>query len=571
MIQEKCDSDVDGPNTRPDQKVVGCKPNSGVDREMHRFEAISAWLDSLEEMPGVNEENIRVALVPFSGGFHARPRDSENHNLYKFRTLSQTRDRLSDLRAEQEEEQRILEAVEQGGTASPPDAEFMGTTAPRFTLDYMYNVLEEEMLDLREQEKLSSTPFQIIYLSDGVFKPIKEHWNKVWEMSGCNRNSQYELCYDLRRDFRNKIGDVEENTFEKTVGSFKSLLKLSRKYEEAVLSLRFVKIHPDRIPADDLNGFDSVKRNLYDEVKSSLEEEFEGIEIYNLVSGEPPFSLFGAKGITTYKIDSFYIMNLSYYVDDFGRSVADGDGDGLPDNVEVEKSYDPQQARTNGICLDIITEQYGCKLIGCDPLRDDDADGLNSCEEISVGSNKLKKDSDGDGILDAHEVLRGLSPVEDDRGRVSSPDGFTDHQHFLSGTVTTTDVRTVNTSQLIEHYIETVGEEKVLDNLGEEVFMSRYLIDISNVPVGPLLASETTPQFFKEEGVPWPMEYYPLGVKHGEDVNQVVYVIRYRSHQDPDDLYWWIYREDVKWSNGAFSTPLTFKIEKFHQLPGDPD
>ncbi len=546
MIQGKCPSDLDGSASRPDNKVEGCKPEPGIDPDLHRYDAINEWLDELAAAPTTKPDDILIALVPFSGGKHKRPRKEENASLYNFRSIADTRVRLEQLRQEQIREMTLM-IKESPMTKSPPEATYMGTTAPRSTLEYMYPIINKEMADLEKSELLAFTPFHIVYVSDGVFKPLKDHWDKVWKFSGCDKNSSFQLCYDLRRDFRNEIGDVDENTFDNTVVSFKKFLDLRKNFADSSLDLRFVKIHPDRVSADDMNpGGSSVNfRNLFDEIKQSLEDAATEIKIYSQFDGHRPFSILGGASIKTYKIEKFYLVNLNRYVDDFGRSQVDSDGDGLSDDEEVQLGTAPDNPRTNGVCLDVITSLYGCKQFGCDTKRDDDGDGLNACEEVALSSRNDDIDSDDDGILDSHEALRRLSPLKDERRSFSAPDKESAYTHFLRGVSILADLNKIAKEATIHFSLDEISFVSTLDNFKQPVLVTEYDVLIDNIPMGRSLAINSTPDFVDRVGASRKPELYPLATSHGTDENQVVYVVFVRALQDPEDTYWLLYRENV--------------------------
>lgn len=50
--------------------------------------------------------------------------------------------------------------------------------------------------------------------------------------------------------------------------------------------------------------------------------------------------------------------------------------------------------------------------LGCDDSSDADGDGLNDCEEESLGSDPAKDDTDGDGLTDLEEVDCGTSALD---------------------------------------------------------------------------------------------------------------------------------------------------------------
>ena len=100
----------------------------------------------------------------------------------------------------------------------------------------------------------------------------------------------------------------------------------------------------------------------------------------------------------------------------------DDDNDNLATSLEIKIKTNPLEKDSDGDGIDDATEvgsnpsapidTDGDKLI--DALdTDDDNDGLESIDELSIGSNHLKADSDGDGINDAEEVGEATSQPKD--------------------------------------------------------------------------------------------------------------------------------------------------------------
>ena len=113
-------------------------------------------------------------------------------------------------------------------------------------------------------------------------------------------------------------------------------------------------------------------------------------------------------------------------------SFADGDGDGVPDDVEVLLALDPNNPDTDRDGIRDGQEDFdndglnnaGEIFLGTNPTNrdsdsdgiadgneDEDLDGLNNGAEAIAGSDPFKIDTDGDGLDDATEVATGTSPL----------------------------------------------------------------------------------------------------------------------------------------------------------------
>ena len=106
-------------------------------------------------------------------------------------------------------------------------------------------------------------------------------------------------------------------------------------------------------------------------------------------------------------------------------SKADTDGDGLNDGYETAYdgnagAYNPYHPTTNPGGGDLAATR-----------TDTDLDGVSDFDEIRVrGTNPLRADTDGDGLLDGQEVLLGTDPLDPD----TDDDGMSDGMEFLQST-----------------------------------------------------------------------------------------------------------------------------------------
>lgn len=92
----------------------------------------------------------------------------------------------------------------------------------------------------------------------------------------------------------------------------------------------------------------------------------------------------------------------------------DTDGDGIPDQFEIDNGLDPNNPADGGGDLD------GDGLTNVEEFRrgtglrnpDTDGDGLTDGNEVSRGTSPLLVDTDGDGVRDGLEVQTGSNPLD---------------------------------------------------------------------------------------------------------------------------------------------------------------
>ena len=167
--------------------------------------------------------------------------------------------------------------------------------------------------------------------------------------------------------------------------------------------------------------------------------------------------------------------------------LVDTDRDGIADDDEISEGTSPFQWDSDGDgCSDLLEKrlQFDPAEADCGcipPVTDDDRDGLNSCEELWLGTARDIYDSDKDGIPDGLEFTQGLNPLGDDRLDDLDFDGIRNGDEVQRHTNTEADDPLV---QEYWSYNYSIVERGVNDE-------SRrcYDFSVSNVQFRPLLRS----------------------------------------------------------------------------------
>lgn len=148
--------------------------------------------------------------------------------------------------------------------------------------------------------------------------------------------------------------------------------------------------------------------------------------------------------------------------------------------------------RTDGMCLDSIKNRFSncIRPPSCDPAIDADGDGLNQCEEITLGTNDRDPDSDRDGILDGAEVLFGFSPLTNDRDLVSPIDHQSNFDHFVKGAPPLVNLLEVPKVDLIDLSTQLFDYKDISTLNGSTYRSPGYHIVLKNIPIKSGIANE---------------------------------------------------------------------------------
>lgn len=242
------------------------------------------------------------------------------------------------------------------------------------------------------------------------------------------------------------LGDVEERTLQDEV----SVSDYSRYFlrMRQILSSEAVTITdaPQSLVATHVPGFEvgssgkaSFFRNRLDWVDRSNVEI--GFAIERSESGDLWLPL-GTTGPDTilwkdenigggtsyrYRIRALFPSGaVSAFTEQIGNPVqtlADSDGDGIPDIYELGEAYtgtpntyptDPNNPSTGGSGIpDGWLLGWGINPLTADPNSDEDEDGLSLIEEYEAGTNPNNPDTDGDGVIDGEDgwaLIQELAP-----------------------------------------------------------------------------------------------------------------------------------------------------------------
>lgn len=232
-----------------------------------------------------------------------------------------------------------------------------------------------------------------------------------------------------------------------------------------------------------------------------------------------------------------YLQNLTPTQN--GSFIKDSDGDGLADIQE--DSHKRLIARSDNKCLDLIVKKYGsCVDIGCSFDVDADGDGLNQCEEKTLGTDDLLADTDGDSIIDSIELLFGLNPIEDDKKIFMTNDQLSNYDKFVRGFLPSVPSHQINTENSIQMQTALVGSVERLNQLNMSISVPEYKVEITNLPL------------------------IDLDPNSNQKANHFLVVVRIDDLKDPNRHVWMTKKFQI---SSPFE-PIIVDLSKFENLGG---
>lgn len=329
--------------------------------------------------------------------------------------------------------------------------------------------------------------------------------------SACQSSS---CRYSFGQDgFKNKIteywGDWTLNRHAEIIGKIKASINIFKtQFPSSYLKLSFMRIDSEKPEYSTQAGELVPELNWIEKSKEYFINTHKFFVIKSL--DETPVLFSDIQDNNKYNISQVYLYLKNARSQINGNYSADSDGDGIEDRLEAGSALTD---RTNGSCLDSIKKKYSeCITVGCNTAIDMDKDGLNQCEEKTIGTDDFSPDSDGDFIIDIAEILYGLNPTQDDRKVRFNTDGFTNFEHFIKGFPPKVNLRSVKDENQIKIKTELIDTKVVVDEKGNTATIPSYQIQVENVPYVDLI---------------------------NERSNQVIVILKIDNFSNPDDSIWY--------------------------------
>lgn len=397
---------------------------------------------------------------------------------------------------------------------------------------------------------------------------------------GCPRHCIYALgagfndldqCGDANNTIavmRESWGNEQGNTPLDVIRALNQIRTLLRQNSEAHFNFHFLMSDLNRIGQNlDARPDSEVKANWILFARKAFKR---GSSHGIINSDQTPLDFFALGQVANaWHLKYLFAINTTARVDRYGQMAADSDSDGLYDYEDSS----PNKPRTNGICLDAIRVKNGCISPGpaneiCDPEVDQDGDGLNDCEEKTLGTDAYDFDTDNDGIPDGFEILFGLNPLQNDREQDWSGDGVSNFDQFAMGL--SPQVRVANISAGAKVAINMLFSGYQTTRIGNtDVSTAGYAIRIANLPIAnvagsnDLLAQYSTPQKLPAQRISPTM----VGGSHAQNFNRILIVGFVESETNPGMGYWIGKVETVGFGASAIPFDLGSLVEIFARDP----
>lgn len=195
-----------------------------------------------------------------------------------------------------------------------------------------------------------------------------------------------------------------------------------------------------------------------------------------ITTPQVPFELFyEVSRDQEYSLGVIYAYNRTYHLNSSGSLVTDS-----------------SSKRSDGVCLDSIKARFSecIQPPACDSAINADGDGLNQCEETTLGTNDTDPDSDGDGIADGAEILFGFNPLTNDRNLSSPIDHQSNFDHFVKGAPALVDLSQISKEKLIDMSTQLFDYKYITTTNGSSYRSLGYNVVLKNIPLKPNTENE---------------------------------------------------------------------------------
>lgn len=369
----------------------------------------------------------------------------------------------------------------------------------------------------------------------------------------------------LFNDIKTSWGQFESNTPSKIVRSINGLRAIFSENSEVQYQVHFFKIDKYKLNNPPPPAPNPVITNWLDLAKVSFTKN----TTHKLVtSASMDQTLFQSlQSSSSYKIRNFFVFNLNARVDKYGVFSVDSDGDGLFDRDDES----PSEARSNGICLDIIAENYGCLALSCSAKLDIDGDGLNECEERTMGTDSYDFDTDNDGLPDLIEIIYGSNPKKNSTLENSNPqsDSQSDFNAVFYGLHPYANWNEINENSKMKFTYQIADPKRIPTKSGTFIQTWGYVAKIDGFPSALKLTANPIFDMFnsRTENETTKHKISLLKTSPSTQQNNMLILISLVSTSNPNEIYWFALNKpmDVAIANQPIR-PIDLNLGELLQL-----
>lgn len=472
------------------------------------------------------------------------------------------------------------------------DKNKMGTSSYKYAIGKSFTDIDNEMTKLARSGELSQTSFKIIAFADQRINPVEQHFTKAL--------ADYPVsCATCNAELLTAWGPKQISNLDDVDLKLSLIQGLTKYYGAGLIETEFLHltsnspIYPEQFVAKNMSGatvgtgteYPNNQLLLIDSLNRKSIARNATSQIIPLPTATPPYRIANINtGITTYKTTNVFLLNMNYRIDNNGISHADTDGDGVSDDIEVSQGFDALNPRTNGYCLDSITIyptlKKRCDDLAtagiCNPNLDSDGDGLNECDELTLGTDPFDFDTDGDGIPDILEVINGNNALVDDNTTDSNSDGISDFMNLTIGLAPLQKPQFINPLSLIKVSLNFLNQSIVPDPVLGNVRIDNIDVTIQNFPLSKIVNVSTYREpntyFVRSGSVGFNAATSLVNPQQSmirpvirPNTNNLVALLRIIDPDEPQKVYWEILNSEVS-TNAASANLGKINISKFTQI-----
>lgn len=578
----------DNPEYLPDHKTF-----KGHDFDGNRFKILREWIQQMRASSNYEfKYRTQILLVPAAGGVaYERLLKSSPQQVMDFVDLNNPMvDQLLNYFEQVHKETvdaALMPAPERFASYDPDlDKLKMGTTSLNFAYDNVFTVVDKEMERLASSNDLTHSNFKMVHFGDNRTSPLKYHDNKV-----LNYFSSCDLCQESLDSAWGKAQDDELETLDLKVSLIQGLNKY---YGSGFFDLDFFDMQTMAVPSPivytaqrpggvNTGGEDpGNQKDIIPFLDERSQTRKASTRIFKITDGVAPYRMANnSTGEVNFKTTHVFLLNSNFKVDNNGIGHLDSDGDGLPDATENTYSLDPNNARSNGVCIDILMTEPGFKARCedlyasrlCSEKLDSDGDSLNECEEQTIGTDPFDFDTDGDGVPDSLEVLYQMNPIYDDSKADSNGDSLTNVMNLGMGLNPSTLPSQVSKNDLIDIVLNYSGQQLNYSEIFGNVRTDIFTINLTNFPLrqSNLNPEQATALFLLRPGskgfnaaaeIPAEQQLIkPFTLAH---TNKLLGLMRIVDPAEPQRVYWETFELPLDTRQPSFMSAIDLSL--FNQM-----